>query len=260
MRDLSLVIPVHDESGAILPLLTEIHGSLRATGLDYEVIVVDDASTDGTGSELQSARRFLNRLRVVTHAARAGQSAALQTGVRHARSPWVATLDGDGQNDPADVAKLWRVHQASPEVAMVCGQRVDRKDSWVKRRASRIANRVRGALLGDGIADTGCGLKLVSRDLYLRLPAFDHMHRFLPALAQAQGAIVETVPVGHRARSAGRSKYGVVDRFLEGLLDLVGVWWLQHRRLAPRVEREPVARPADASTALPEREEALAVG
>jgi len=231
---LSVVIPVHDESGAILPLLTEIAATLGGQ-VDYEILVVDDASRDGTAAELANAVRFLPRLRVLTHRRRCGQSAALASGIRAARAAWVATLDGDGQNDPGDVLALWhQLGAATPteRPAMLCGIRQERHDRWSKRFASRVANRVRRRALGDEVADTGCGLKLIRRDLFLRLPAFDHMHRFLPALALARGARVETAPVSHRPRRAGRSKYGILDRLAAGVVDLAGVWWLNRRRLA----------------------------
>lgn len=240
---LSVVIPVHDESGAILPLLAEIHAAL-AGRVDYEIVVVDDASRDGTAAELANAVRFLPRLRVLTHRRQCGQSAALASGIRAARAAWVATLDGDGQNDPRDVLALWhQLGAATPteRPAMLCGIRRERHDRWSKRFASRVANRVRRRALGDEIADTGCGLKLIRRDLFLGLPAFDHMHRFLPALALARGARVETAPVSHRPRRAGRSKYGILDRLAAGVVDLAGVWWLNRRRLA--AELVPAAEP-----------------
>lgn len=228
---LTIIIPVHNESGAILPLLAEIHGILRDK-LDYELVVVDDASEDGTAEELSTARHLLSNLRVASHSRRKGQSSALVTGVGAARTPWVMTMDGDGQNDPKDVLKLWNQHLENPETGMICGLRLARRDTWAKRVASRVANGVRSWILGDGVADTGCGLKLFPRALFLSLPAFDHMHRFLPALVQAQGRRVETVAVHHRPRLAGRSKYGILGRLSEGVLDLLGVWWLLHRSIS----------------------------
>jgi dolichol-phosphate mannosyltransferase len=174
---------------------------------------------------------------VLQHAVRVGQSGALLSGVRAARAPWVISLDGDGQNDPADIAVLLaRLRTAGPDAAlMLIGHRVQRRDNWLRRIASRAANAVRSRLLQDSTPDTGCGLKLFSRELFLALPAFDHMHRFLPALMQRQGACVLSVPVRHRPRTRGASKYGIHNRLWVGLVDMAGVMWLQRRRLNPGI-------------------------
>ncbi len=235
--DLSVVIPVHNESGAILPLLKEVDQVMEES-LVYEVIVVDDGSTDGTREVLQAAADLLPRLTVIRHRHRSGQSAGLLTGIRAAQASWIATLDGDGQNDPADLPRLWLHHLDHPDLLMVCGIRNRRQDSFSKRLASRVANGLRRRVLRDGMEDTGCGLKLFQRKLYLSFPPFDHMHRFLPALAHAKGVGLDTVDVGHRPREAGRSKYGILDRAAEGIVDLAGVWWLTRRRLDPKLSSE----------------------
>lgn len=238
---LSVVVPVKDERENVARLLAEIHAALAAL-TEFEVVYVDDGSRDGTAEALAAARQRHPRLRVLRHAESCGQSAAIHTGVRAARFPWVATLDGDGQNDPSDLpALLARVSpvERSPGLEMVTGNRVTRRDTWLRRLSSRVANGVRGALLGDRTPDTGCGLKVFGRDLFLALPFFDHMHRFLPALVLRQGGQVVSVPVGHRAREAGRSKYGLHNRLWVGLVDLFGVAWLQRRMQRPEVSEVP---------------------
>jgi dolichol-phosphate mannosyltransferase len=176
-------------------------------------------------------------LRLVRHARRRGQSAALLSGVRAARGPWIATLDGDGQNDPADIPALLAARDKAAEsgqaLQLIGGRRVNRRDRWLKRFSSKVANAVRRRLLGDATPDTGCGLKLFPRAAFLALPHFDHFHRFLPALIQRQGGAVISVDVSHRPRRAGRSHYGVFDRLWVGLFDLVGVMWLQRRAMGP---------------------------
>jgi dolichol-phosphate mannosyltransferase len=172
-------------------------------------------------------------VRLIRHSRRSGQSAAVRTGVRFARAEWVATLDGDGQNDPADIPALVSAceaaRRADPSVLLVMGHRTTRRDSWLKRVSSRVANGVRGRLLGDGTPDTGCGIKLMHRATFLELPFFDHLHRFLPALYRQQGAAVISVPVNHRPRTRGTSKYGLHNRLWVGIVDLFGVMWLGTR-------------------------------
>lgn len=239
--DLSVVVPVHNESGNIVPLITEIRAALDGR-LDYEIIYVDDGSTDATAEELLSVAGECTRLRVLRHAQACGQSTAVLSGVRHARGPWVATLDGDGQNDPADIPRLYATlgealgGSAPGGLQCVCGYRRTRRDTWFKRLSSRVANGVRSRLLGDDTPDTGCGLKLFSREGFLRLPYFDHMHRFLPALFLRMGGRVVSVEVNHRARQAGRSKYGLHNRLWVGIVDMFGVMWLQRRARVPAVE------------------------
>jgi len=237
--DISIVIPVRNEAANIAPLVREIRAALDGR-LDYEIVYVDDGSADSTAAELRALKAAFPRLRALRHARRAGQSAAIRTGVKAARSPWIATLDGDGQNDPSDIPRLWEVARdapASPPL-LIAGHRRKRRDSWAKRMASRIANRVRRRLLGDGTADTGCGLKLFPRALYLDLPFFDHNHRFLPALVQRQGGRVQSVVVNHRPRERGQSNYRVFDRLWVGISDLVGVMWLKRRAANPEFTEE----------------------
>jgi dolichol-phosphate mannosyltransferase len=236
----SIVVPVHNEAGNVRPLLAEIHRAMHGAGR-YEVIYVDDGSDDGTGRELREALRRHAALRVLRHRRRSGQSGALLSGVRAARAPWILTLDGDGQNDPRDIpALIGRLAQRDPAdgPCMFIGHRVLRRDRAIRRWSSRIANAVRARLLRDGTPDTGCGLKLFPREQFLALPAFDHMHRFIPALMQRQGVAVESVQVGHRPRRRGKSKYGVHNRLWVGLVDLAGVMWLQRRRLDGRFAPE----------------------
>jgi dolichol-phosphate mannosyltransferase len=209
-------------------------------GLDetYEVLTVDDGSTDATPARLAEATRAYPRLRVVRHARSCGQSTALHTGVRYARGAWVATLDGDGQNDPADVPRLLAIARdpAAPAgLHLVTGRRRRRHDSVLRRLSSGVANRVRAALLHDETPDTGCGLKVFRRDAFLALPYFDHMHRFLPALILRAGGRVLSVPVAHRPRLHGRSHYGVGNRLWVGIVDLLGVMWLLRRARLPEV-------------------------
>ncbi len=242
--DLSVVIPVRNEQDNILSLITEIRAALDGR-LDYEVVYVDDGSTDATAERLVAAQREFARLRVLTHARSCGQSAALATGVRAARAGWIATLDGDGQNDPADIPKLWAVAHAADRPAnlqLVAGWRRRRQDSWLKRLSSRIANGVRARLLKDATPDTGCGLKLFPREVFLQLPYFDHMHRFLPALVQRNGGRTVSVEVNHRPRTRGTSKYGVHNRLWVGIVDLLGVMWLCRRMRRPEINESGAGR------------------
>jgi dolichol-phosphate mannosyltransferase len=234
---LCVVVPVHNEAGNVLPLVKEIDAALGGR-LHYEVVVVDDGSRDGTPGELAAAAARFAALRVICHRSNCGQSSAIHSGVCAARAPLVATLDGDGQNDPADVHALldvWRRERRAGEALLVVGRRERRHDTWVRRLSSRVANRVRASLLGDATADTGSGLKLFARDAFLALPFFDHMHRFLPALFLRQGGRVISVPVRHRSRRSGRSHYGIHNRLWVGLVDLAGVMWLQRRMQLPDV-------------------------
>jgi dolichol-phosphate mannosyltransferase len=228
--EISVVVPVCNEEGNVLPLAREIDAALRH--MPYEMIFVDDGSTDATAATLAAARASeLPALRVLRHSFRSGQSAAVASGVRAARAPWIATLDGDGQNDPADIPKLLAARSAAANagVNLFMGNRTTRRDTGFRRLQSRVANGVRGWLLGDGTPDTGCGIKLFARDVFLELPRFDHMHRFMPALFQRQGARVISVPVNHRARGSGQSKYGMLNRLWVGIVDIVGVMWLRRR-------------------------------
>jgi dolichol-phosphate mannosyltransferase len=229
--DLSVVVPVHDEQDNVGPLAQDIDAAL-AGALEYEVVFVDDASTDATFARLTDLSRDNPRIRALRHAQRCGQSTALRTGVTHARASLVATLDGDGQNDPGDIPRLLAILETTALDAtrtLVAGQRVKRRDSRLVRLSSRIANVVRASILRDGTPDTGCGLKVFDRSLFVELPYFDHMHRFLPALVRRAGGHVISVPVNHRPRLTGRSHYGVWNRLWTGIVDLIGVVWLTRR-------------------------------
>ena len=235
---LSVVVPVCNEAENVGPLAQEIHAALAGYA-PSEIIFVDDGSTDGTAAALHAARAGgIPELRVIRHERRSGQSAAICTGVRAARSEWIATLDGDGQNDPADIPKLVAARQQDGELRLISGNRTTRRDTWLRRLSSRVANGVRGWLLGDRTPDTGCGLKLFHRDTFLDLPRFDHMHRFLPALFQRAGARILSVPVAHRPRTRGTSKYGLHNRLWVGIVDLFGVMWLIRRKTARGDVRE----------------------
>jgi len=238
-----VVVPVRDEADNVAPLIAEI-GAAMAAHAPYEMLFVDDGSGDGTAAALKRVAAGCRELRVLRHRTPAGQSAAIVTGVRHAAGEVIVTLDGDGQNDPADIpALLARFAEAkNRDRLLVTGLRVRRRDSWLKRAASRIANAVRARLLGDRTPDTGCGLKVLTRRAFLEMPAFDHMHRFLPALMLRQGGETVSVPVNHRPRRAGATKYGVLDRLGVGIVDLVGVKWLMRRVALPVVEAEETDR------------------
>ncbi len=244
--DLSVVIPVKNEAGNIAPLVAEIVRALDGRGL-YEIIYVDDGSEDSTAAEIRRLQAGVPQLRLLRHARSCGQSAAIRSAVKAARGRWIATLDGDGQNDPADIPALWRLAQETtdgsptPPPLLIAGLRAHRRDSWSKRQASRIANAVRRRLLRDDTTDTGCGLKLFPRALFLDLPYFDHMHRFLPALVLREGGIVCSVPVNHRPRRRGVSKYGVLDRLGVGIADLAGVFWLRRRLVRPLLVEDAAA-------------------
>lgn len=228
---LSVVIPVKDERGNIAPLAAEIIAALDPEA-QFEVIFVDDGSSDDTSSEIHHAiERHPGRVRGVKLAHNCGQSTAVHQGVNAARYPWVATLDGDGQNPPAEINTLMAALQrnGSDPLLLVAGCRRQRNDNWVRHLSSRIANGVRRRILHDDTPDTGCGLKLFARDTFLQLPYFDHMHRFLPALYKRLGGRVCCVDVNHRPRAEGRSKYGIHNRLWVGIVDLFGVAWLQRR-------------------------------
>jgi len=237
---LSVVVPVHNESDNVFPLINEITAALDGV-VQFEIVMVDDCSSDTTLSRLAEAEQREPRLKVWHHRTNSGQSTALLTGVRMARAPLVATLDGDGQNDPADIVVLlqqWdRERSSSSSPLLLAGWRATRRDTWLRRFSSRIANGVRSRLLGDGTPDTGCGLKLFERETFLTLPYFDHMHRFLPALVRRQGGRVVSVPVNHRPRTRGQSHYGVWNRLGVGIVDLVGVMWLRQRTRITEAER-----------------------
>jgi dolichol-phosphate mannosyltransferase len=234
--DISVVVPVCNEEENVLPLAREVAAALA--GREYELLFVDDGSTDGTAAAVLQARAAgIPGVRLLRHSFRSGQSAAVCSGVAAARAEWVATLDGDGQNDPADIPSLlavWRAGVAGDRpLGLVAGQRRKRQDNFMKRMASRVGNGVRQWLLQDNTRDTGCGLKLFSREAFLRLPYFDHLHRFMPALMLREGYRIAHVDVNHRPRSAGVSKYGTLDRLMVSIADLRGVRWLRRRSRQP---------------------------
>jgi dolichol-phosphate mannosyltransferase len=226
----SVVVPVRNEAGNVAPLVAEIAAALERRW-QFEIIYVNDGSSDGTEAELRSLMGQNAWLRSIRHAQSCGQSCALRSGVAAARAPIVVTLDGDGQNDPAFLPKLIEALQGgSPRVGLVAGQRVGRKATGFKKFQSRVANGVRSAILRDGTRDTGCGLKAFQRNLFLGLPYFDGLHRFLPALVKRDGYKIGYVDVVDRPRLHGVSNYGFFDRLWIGIMDLFGVWWLIRRR------------------------------
>ncbi|HZX90969.1 MAG TPA: glycosyltransferase family 2 protein [Rudaea sp.] len=236
MPELSVVVPVHNERDNIVPLLTEIVTALRGKA-DFEIVYVDDSSKDDSLAVLTAAKAQFPELRVLRHLSQSGQSTALRSGIKSARGQWIATLDGDGQNDPADIPKLLAMRSESPDaIKLFAGWRVDRKDTGSKRWASKFANALRSRLLGDATPDTGCGIKLFERSAFLDLPYFDHMHRYLPALFQRAGWQVKSVPVNHRPRGSGVSNYNNLNRALVGVSDLRGVAWLIRRSRRTGVE------------------------
>lgn len=230
--EISIVVPVHNEAGAAGPLAREIAEAFA--GRSHEIVFVDDASRDETLAELRALMAELPALRVLSHQTNAGQSRAVRTGVLAARGPIVVTLDGDGQNPPADAPKLADALIAAPaSVALVGGVRQKRQDSEAKLWASRWANRIRKRLLGDDADDTGCGLKAFRRDAFLRLPYFDHIHRYLPALMIREGYENRYLPISHRHRETGQSKYTNWGRLRASFTDLIGVMWLKSRSRRP---------------------------
>ena len=233
---ISVVVPVHNERDNVAPLIAEIVAALRGRW-PFEIIYVDDSSRDDTVAVLGELKRTTAELRVIRHLSQCGQSTAIRSGVKAARGAWIATLDGDGQNDPADIPKLIvERDQSTPDLKLFAGWRVNRKDTASKRYASRFANALRSRILRDETPDTGCGIKLFEREAFLDLPYFDHMHRYLPALMQRAGWKVKSVPVNHRERSAGTSKYNNLNRALVGVRDLRGVAWLITRSKRTAVE------------------------
>ena len=226
----SVVVPVRNEAGNVAPLVSEISAALQGRW-PFEVVYVNDGSSDGTEAELKRLKEQRPWLRQIKHARSCGQSAAVRTGVAAARAPVVVTIDGDGQNDPAFIPRLIEALLAgAPRTGLIAGQRVGRKATAFKKFQSRIANGVRGAILRDGTRDTGCGLKAFHRELFLALPYFDGLHRFLPALVKREGRDIGYVDVVDRPRLTGTSNYGMWDRLWIGILDLAGVWWLIRRK------------------------------
>jgi dolichol-phosphate mannosyltransferase len=230
---ITVIVPVLNEQDNIAPLLTEIIAAADHSQIK-EIIYIDDGSNDETPRILAEFKSKTPLLRVIRHQNRSGQSAAFMSGVLAATQPLIVLMDGDGQNDPKDIAKLYAAYQAHPHKdtkIMVAGQREKRQDNAVRRISSRLANKIRAGILKDKIRDTGCSLKLIRRDDYVRLPYFDHMHRFLPALLMRDHVTILTADVSHRPRERGVSKYGFWDRLWVGIMDLVGVKWLLCRGL-----------------------------
>lgn len=240
--DVSIVVPVRNEAGNVVPLITEISAALDGRWA-YEIIYVNDGSTDATPERLAALMAERTNLREIRHAKSCGQSAAVRTGVRAAQGAIVATLDGDGQNNPAFLPDLISAIAAGAgRVGLAAGQRVGRKDTGFKKMQSRIANGVRSSILKDGTRDTGCGMKAFRRDVFLALPYFDGLHRFLPALVRREGFDIAYVDVIDRPRHSGVSNYGFFDRLWIGIMDLAGVWWLIRRKRSVPVATEVNAR------------------
>ena len=234
---ISVVVPVRNEAGNVAPLVAEIAAALQ--GRAFEIVYVDDGSQDATADELRGLMAQHPWLRQIRHAQSCGQSAAVRSGVAAARAPIVATLDGDGQNNPAFLPDLIAaIENGSARVGLAAGQRVGRKDSGFKKLQSRIANGVRNAILRDGTRDTGCGLKAFRREVFLSMPYFDGLHRFLPALMRREGYEIAYVDVIDRPRHSGVSNYGFFDRLWIGIMDLAGVWWLIRRKKPTPVATE----------------------
>ena len=234
----SIVVPVRNEEGNIAPLIQEISAALGARW-PFEIIYVNDGSTDGTAAKLAELKQVRDNLREIRHAQSSGQSAAVRSGVRAARGGIVATLDGDGQNDPKFLPDLIAaIETGGSGVGLAAGQRVGRKDTEFKRMQSRVANKVRNGILKDGTRDTGCGMKAFRREVFLSMPYFDGLHRFLPALVRREGYDIAYVDVIDRPRHSGVSNYGFFDRLWIGIMDLAGVWWLIKRKRATPVATE----------------------
>lgn len=234
---LSVVVPVFNEQDNVAPLIGEIVAALRGK-IPFEIVYVDDCSRDGTLDTLKRLKATTPELRVIRHLSQSGQSTAVRTGVKAATGAWIATLDGDGQNNPVHIMELTdKLLAAGPRTGIAVGQRLKRGDSSVKKYASRFANGLRSRVLGDKTRDTACGLKVVRTDVFRRLPFFEGSHRFLPALVLIEGYEVVHSDVVDRPRHAGKSHYGIFDRGLHGALDLFGVWWLRRRRkVVPAIE------------------------
>jgi len=238
--DLSLVVPVYNERDNVRPLFEEIRAAMTTMGQRWEVLFVDDGSTDGSGEAIDALAREVPEVRVIRFEANCGQSAGFDAGFRLARGPIVVTLDADLQNDPADIPALVARLEASDAGAVV-GVRVGRRDSLVRRVSSRVGNYVRNALTGDRVTDTGCSLKAYRREALSRIKMFRGMHRFLPTLIRIEGFGVLEAPVRHRERRYGASKYGIANRALSGLADVLAVRWMTKRALGYRIRKTPDA-------------------
>jgi dolichol-phosphate mannosyltransferase len=238
---LSVVVPIYNEAENIKPLIDEIM-TVLADRVSYEIVYVDDGSTDASWQQLQKISADIKCLRAIRHRRSYGQSIALLTGVKVARAQWIVTLDGDGQNDPADIPRLLAMLPAPnhrpPHLQLIAGVRHQRQDKWLKRMASKWANAIRRRLLRDEAVDTGCSLKLFAKQTFLALPHFNHMHRFLHALFLRHGGSIVSVTVNHRPRQYGQSKYGFFDRLGMGIIDLLGVMWLQRRHCRAEIRED----------------------
>jgi dolichol-phosphate mannosyltransferase len=235
---ITIIAPMLNEAEAVAPMAREIAAAC-ADLAPFEAIFVNDGSTDGTAAEIARMRADYPWLRELRHARPCGQSAALRSGVLGARAPVICTIDGDNQNPPSEIPKLVAPLLAgNARIGLVAGQRIGRRDTTARRLASRAANALRARILHDDTRDTGCGLKAFPRDVFLALPFFDHLHRYLPALVKREGLEVALVDVDHRARAAGRSKYTNIGRAAVGVTDLFGVWWLMRRRRLPEIVHE----------------------
>jgi len=235
-KEISIIIPVCNEEESIALLVNEITAQLNEK-LNYEIVVIDDGSSDSTLQVLTELKTEIDSLRIIRHLQNSGQSTAVRTGVKAAQANWIATLDGDGQNDPADIPKLFqKAKEDNDPWLVVAGYRKKRKDSWLKRFSSKYANAIRSNLLRDETPDTGCGLKVFAKNSFLELPYFDHMHRYIPALFLRQGGRVVSIEVNHRPREQGSSKYGFHNRLWVGIVDILGVRWLQNRAKNPEIE------------------------
>lgn len=260
--DVSVVIPAQNEAGNIESLVAEVVDVLDGW-CEFEIVVVDDGSTDGTAAALETLQNRYRTLRVLRHADPCGQSLAVRSGVKAARADVIATLDGDGQNDPRDLPRLWSILETAARdanVHLVIGHRRRRQDSLWRKVCSRVANGVRSRILGDDTPDSGCGIKVFLREAFLELPAFHHMHRFLPALFRRSGSGVLSVEVRHRPRLRGRSHYGTFSRLTAGVIDLAGMLWLIRRSRVPLVterRRRPEFSPVD-SRPMPDEGRAAA--
>ncbi len=232
---------MYNEADNVEPFLNEIHTSLIDRVAQFEIVVVDDGSTDGTGAQLTRLTQLLPTLRVLKHTTNFGQSSATLTGIRHAKYPWIVTMDGDAQNDPNDISLLLTALEQHPhqhEPLLIAGNRKKRNDSLLRKLSSRIGNGVRSAILKDDCMDTGCSLKLFSKELFLTMPHFNHLHRFIPSLIKRAGGQIINIPVNHRPRTRGTSKYGVMNRLWVGIVDLFGVRWLMSRPCHPQICKE----------------------
>jgi dolichol-phosphate mannosyltransferase len=234
LKNLSVLVPVHNEEENISPLILEINSALKGK-VHFEILVINDASTDSSANILQNLQKNHPYLRVIRHLQRRGQSAAILIGVKVARYEWIATLDGDGQNNPLDILKLIEAARNSGalnDASLLCmGYRKNRQDTWSRKISSNIANSIRRAILKDQNPDSACGIKLFPRQLFLEIPHFRNDHRFLPALFKRAGATIICVPVHHRPRLHGTSKYGLINRLGTGIMDLLGVAWLMRRKI-----------------------------